>query len=163
MRGALEKILWGFFVGPRGHDTPNNDAQMWRIRLYEYFINNDARMRWIRFSDLSNNAVLTLYIALYWVFHNKSSQHYCVVHAMEEFLSSRRGYTVFCVPCCFYSGGCQNTWTRLMCNMYGLEERVFFVKSYYRTQKNLKEVLCLYREQFNVPRHKWPSKSIIIT
>ncbi len=46
--------------------------------------------------------------------------------------------------------------------MYSLEERVFFVKSYYSTQKNLKEVLCLYGEQFNVPCHKWPSKSVII-
>ncbi len=46
--------------------------------------------------------------------------------------------------------------------MYSLEERVFFVKSDYRTQKNLKEVLRLYGEQFNVPRHKWPSKSVII-
>ncbi len=47
--------------------------------------------------------------------------------------------------------------------MYSLDEQVFFVKSYYSKQKNLKEVLHLYREQFNVPRHKWPSKSVIIT
>ncbi len=46
--------------------------------------------------------------------------------------------------------------------MYSLEEHIFFVKSYYSTQKNLKEVICLYREQFNVPHHKWPSKSVII-
>ncbi len=44
-----------------------------------------------------------------------------------------------------------------------LEEHIFFVESYYSTQKNLKEVLRLYGEQFNVPWHKWPSKSVIIT
>ncbi len=31
------------------------------------------------------------------------------------------------------------------------EERVFFIESYYSTQKNLKEVLRLYGEQFNIP------------
>ncbi len=46
--------------------------------------------------------------------------------------------------------------------MYSLEERIFFVKSYYSTQKNLKEVLRLYEEQFNVPHHEWLSKSVII-
>ncbi len=46
--------------------------------------------------------------------------------------------------------------------MYSLEERVFFVKSYYSTQKNLKEVLRLYGEQFNAPHRKWLSKSVII-
>ncbi len=46
--------------------------------------------------------------------------------------------------------------------MYSLEEHIFFVKSYYSTQKNLKKVLHLYGEQLNVPRHKWPSKSVII-
>ncbi len=46
--------------------------------------------------------------------------------------------------------------------MYSLEERVFFVKLYYSTKKILKEVLRLYGEQFNVPHHKWPSKSVII-
>ncbi len=40
-------------------------------------------------------------------------------------------------------------------NMYSLEECVFFVKSYYRTQKNLKEVLHLYGEKFNVPCHNF--------
>ncbi len=49
-----------------------------------------------------------------------------------------------------------------MCNMYSLEERIFFVKSHYSTQKNLKEVLRLYWEQFNVLCPKWPSKSVII-
>ncbi len=49
-----------------------------------------------------------------------------------------------------------------MCNIYSLEERVLFVKSYYSTQKNLKEFLCLYGEQLNAPRRKWPSKSVII-
>ncbi len=81
---------------------------------------------------------------LYRVFQNKHSWHYCVVHAMGEFLCSRRGSTVFCVPCSFCSGVHQNTWTRLTYTMYSLKERVFFVKSYYRTQKNLKEVLRLY-------------------
>ncbi len=66
---------------------------------------------------------------------------------------------LFCVPCDFRSGGCQNTWTRPTCNMYNLEERVFFVKSYYSTQKNLKEVLGLYGEQFNALCHTWLSKS----
>ncbi len=47
--------------------------------------------------------------------------------------------------------------------MYSLEEREFFVKSYYSTQKNLKEVLHLYGDLFNVLCHKWPSKSVIIT
>ncbi len=46
--------------------------------------------------------------------------------------------------------------------MYSLEEHVFFLKSYYSGQKNLKEVLRLHGEQFNFPRHKWPSKSVII-
>ncbi len=82
---------------------------------------------------------------------------------MGEFLRSTRGSTVFCVPCAFCSGGRPNTGTRLTCNMYSLKELVFFVKLYYSTQKNLKEVLRLYEERFNVPRHKWPSKSVIIT
>ncbi len=34
--------------------------------------------------------------------------------------------------------------------MYSLEEHVFFVKSYYSMQKNLKEVLRLYGKQFGV-------------
>ncbi len=70
-----------------------------------------------------------------------------------------------CVLCSmrFCSGGRQNMWTRQTCIMYSLKERVFFVKSYYSTQKNLKEILHLCREQFNVPCHKWPSKSVIIT
>ncbi len=96
--------------------------------------------------------------ANYRVFQNKCSQHYCVVCAMGEFLRSSYGSTVFCVPCGYCSSGRQNTWTWLTCNMYSLEERVFFVKSYYSTQKNLKEVLRLYGKQFNVPRHKRPSK-----
>ncbi len=99
----------------------------------------------------------------YRVFQNKRSWHCCVVRAMREFLHSRRGSAVFCVPCGFCSGGCQNTWTRLTCNMYNLEQHVFFVKSYYSTHKNLKEVLHLYGEQFNVLRNNWPSKSVIIT
>ncbi len=112
----------------------------------------------------------------YRVFQNKGSQHYCIVLTMREFLCSRRGSTVFCVPCGFCSGGRQNMRTRLTCNMYSLEEGVFFVKSYYSTQKNIKgkffvytennlmsRTLGLYEEQFNVPRHKWPSKSVIIT
>ncbi len=45
---------------------------------------------------------------------------------------------------------------QVTCNMYSLEERIFFVKWYYSTQKNLKEGLHLYREQ-------WPNKSLIIT
>ncbi len=82
---------------------------------------------------------------------------------MGEFLHSRCGSTVFFVSWGFCLGDRQNTWTRVMCNMYSLEERVFFIKSYYSTQENLKEVLRLYGEQFNVLRHKWPSKSVIIT
>ncbi len=96
------------------------------------------------------------------IFQNIRSRHYWVVRTMGEFLHSRRGSTVFCVPCGFCLGDRQNTWTRLMCNMCSLEKCVFFKKSYYSTQKNLKEVLCLYGEQFNVPCHKWPSKSVII-
>ncbi len=46
--------------------------------------------------------------------------------------------------------------------MYSLEECVFFVKLYYSTQQNLKEVIRLYGEQFNVPHHKRSSKSVII-
>ncbi len=46
--------------------------------------------------------------------------------------------------------------------MYSLEERILFVKSYYSTQKKLKEVFHLYGEQFNVPCHKWPSRSELL-
>ncbi len=81
---------------------------------------------------------------------------------MGGFLHSRRGSTVFCVSCSFCSDGCQKPWTWLTCNIYSLEERVCFVISYYSTQKNLKGVRCLYTEQFNVPYHKWASKSVII-
>ncbi len=51
----------------------------------------------------------------YRVFQNKRSPHYYIVRAMGEFLYSRRGSTVFGVPCGFCSGGRQNTWTRLTC------------------------------------------------
>ncbi len=49
-------------------------------------------------------------------------------------------------------------------NMQYVQSRrsIFFVKSYYSTQKNLKEILRLCGEQFNVLRPKWPSKSVVI-
>ncbi len=57
------------------------------------------------------NLVITdLKIGIYRVFQNKRS-HFCVVRTMGEFLRSRCGSTVFCVPCCFCSGGRQNTGT----------------------------------------------------
>ncbi len=150
-----------------------------QLKLEHYFHNSDYNSNAVSMSGLSRSSSPNLgiilvscttllwksiiYKGMYRVFQNKRSRHYCIVCAMGEFLPSRGGSTVFCVPCGFSSDGRQNTWTRLTCYMYSLEECVFFVKSYYSTQKNLKEVLRLYGEQFNVPRHKWLGKSVIIT
>ncbi|XKL67290.1 hypothetical protein PGB90_002781 [Kerria lacca] len=46
--------------------------------------------------------------------------------------------------------------------MYSIEEHIFFIKSYYSSNQNLKHILAEYGITFNVKRNKWPSKNVII-